>query len=75
MFDSYIAIGAEGNISNIQAFALTHGTNIPYAIHQEFGTARMPARPILSTIAQSDQFGERLKRALEEWLSDQIKLS
>ena len=72
LFTSYTRVAAEGNLSEISDFALQHGTNIPYAAYHEFGTTRVPHRPILGAIAEDSTFSDKLKRALEQWLIEQL---
>lgn len=67
---SLVDEGGFGAIEEVSSMGLTYGTQVPYARYHQFGTGRMPARPVLAMDEAARQgMGERLtmymKRAVE----------
>jgi len=59
--------GAAGSIEDIDGQTLSIGSRLPYAIFHQFGTRRMPARPlIVLSDARSARWTEFVRRAIEE---------
>jgi phage gpG-like protein len=57
--NSLIEPHAPDHVEQIDATSLTFGTRVPYALFHQFGTRRMPARPLIVLS------GERAERLLE----------
>lgn len=65
--DSFTRRGASGSIEKIDGQALSIGSRLPYAIFHQFGTRRMPARPIIVLSDERNaKWAEFVRRAIEE---------
>lgn len=54
---------------------VTIGTNVEYAIYQEYGTSRMPAHPFLRPALESEapEVGKVLAAALEQLMEEAVR--
>ena len=65
--DSLTRNGAAGHIEEMDQQTLSVGSRLPYAIFHQFGTRRMPARPlIVLSDARSARWAEFVRNAIEE---------
>ena len=63
LYNSLTKPGGE-NIFRVTKSNLVFGTSVPYARYLEEGTKRMPARPILKTVASSRRGAQKSVRTL-----------
>ena len=69
LYNSWTKSGAAGNITRISKKSLQFGTNIEYAKYHEYGTSKMPARPIAKLVTQPQRGARRsLRRKVQESL-------
>jgi phage gpG-like protein len=58
--------GAEGSLEEQDAHSLALGTRVSYAAFHQFGTSRMPARPlVVLSGARAAKWAEIVRRGIE----------
>lgn len=67
---SLIGIGAQGNIHETSHHGLLYGTEVPYAIFNQEGTSRAPARP---NVGVTEAFADELAADIGDFVVDELK--
>lgn len=55
LYNSYTDEGATGNVNIERGTSLTWGSEIPYSVYHEFGTAHLPVRAVVGLLADSPE--------------------
>ena len=71
LFRSLTQSGARGNVDIRSPRSLEYGTDIEYADYHEFGTSRIPARPVLA-YAIEQGLEAKLTREIDMWFQSQF---
>jgi len=69
--DSLIEADAPDHVEEFDATSLTFGTRVPYALFHQFGTRRLPARPL---IVLSGESAERWVEVIRSGINDRSVL-
>lgn len=72
LYNSYTDENAPGNINIESGTSLTWGSEIPYSVYHEFGTAHLPIRAVVGLLAGSPEeeaiLTDIIERAFQERL-------
>lgn len=67
LIQSYTQAGVAGNVNIETPTKLTWGSSLPYAQFHEFGTEKLPPRPVLEVLTSGID-GNTLARIADEWI-------
>ena len=71
LYNSLTQQNAPGNVSIQSAHSLEFGTEVEYADYHEFGTSRIPARPVIESAIDNGLEGEVLQE-IESWFQSKF---
>lgn len=71
LFNSYTRPGAPGNVNVQTLLHLEWGSDVPYARTHEFGTSRVPARPVVGLVF-TPEFEREVAEYVDDWFQGRI---
>ena len=72
LYNSWTKTGEPGNIFRYDATSMVWGSDVPYGKYHEYGTSKMPERPIAKTIMRSTRGGLDFQGRLDRLLTRYI---